>query len=155
MKVHKLLTSFLCPAIATVATTGQAPALMGTANGIQAWVKTPSQESCLSTPYGQIVNGCSSVVEIDLPAYAVHYKQMTSAGVWVKWDGSGNKPQCQVISVTDSSTLVSATPVSGPSGTNWTEVTGSVNPSMGGAFIACWLQPGDSLSSYWWQPGWP
>lgn len=130
-----------------------AAGLSGTSVGIQAWVKDPSRESCLTTPNGQIVNGCQVVVELDLPVYAVHYKQATLAGAWVKWDGNGSKPACQVISVDDVGSLVAATAVTYAATSAWTEITGNVTKSAGGAFIACWLNPGDSLSSYWWEPG--
>ncbi|MBK9001417.1 MAG: hypothetical protein IPM35_37330 [Myxococcales bacterium] len=152
MSMRRYAFRLLCTVAALMVHAASAFALSGTSVAIQAWVKEPSNESCLTTPYGQIVNGCGGVVEIDLPVYAVHYKQNTNAGVWIRWDGSGSKPGCQIISVTDTSGLDQATPIMYANGTGWEEMTGVVDKSVGGTFIACWLNPGDSLSSYWWEP---
>ncbi|MBK9001416.1 MAG: hypothetical protein IPM35_37325 [Myxococcales bacterium] len=130
-----------------------ATALAGTTPAIQGWVKNPADEGCVSTPYGTVRNNCSGVVEVDLPIRSEGI--LVSHRVWVnvKWDGTGSQPYCRLLSIESNGVADSILPIHTATTSSWIELDlGVADASVGGTFVACWLNPGDSVSSYFWNP---
>lgn len=129
-------------------------AMAGNTVAIQGWLKDPTQASCVTTPYGAIKNNtCSGVVEVDLPVRSEGIFVSHRAWAAVKWDGTGSKPTCRLYSVESNGVADSILPIKTPSGSAWTELDlGVADASDGGTFVACWLNPGDSVANYKWNP---